>query len=244
MRGIVEKPGEKVCWGVDEGGEDGNEREIREGGTEVATGKKDEADIGERGGEAMRVLFSPTETGEDVHYEREGVEAGDEEEERDERETEVEQDEDGGEAGEGDNRAAGAVASEAEKMDELGDEEGDEAEFGGVVEGEDNIGDTSCEHGGEKEIIFREDFGDIKEAEGDTSDAEEGEEIMLGSENAEDDVDEKERKPEGEPDCGDFRAGRLVSFLVFRAVSFLVLWMVGWIFWRSVFLMGTIRSRN
>lgn len=161
MGGVIEEPGEEVGWDVEKGGENGDEREIGNGGAEVAAGEKCETDGGKSREEVVRVLAVPAITSEDVHGEGDGVEADDEEEERDKRKTEVEEDERAGKASEGGDWAAGAVACEAEEVDDLGGEEGDEAEFRGVVEGENDVGDASREHGGEEEIIFREGFGDV-----------------------------------------------------------------------------------
>lgn len=232
MGGVIEEPGEEVGWDVEKGGENGDEREIGNCGAEVAAGEKCETSGGEGREEVVWVLAVPAITGEDVHSEGDGVEADDEEEERDKRKTEVEEDECAGKASEGGDWAAGAVAGEAEEVDDLGGEKGDEAEFRGVVEGEDDIGDTSREHGGEEEVVFREGFGDVEKAESDAADAEEGEEVVVGRDETEDDVDEGERDPEDDPKWGDFE---LVP-LAFR--------MAGWIFWLLVFLMGAIRSRN
>ncbi len=226
---IIEEPGEEVGWGVEKGGENRDEREVGDCGTEVAAGEKQKAGGGEGGEEAVRFLTAPAKTGEDVHCEGESVEPGDEKKKRDERKTEVEEDECAGKASESGDWAAGAVAGEAEEVDDLGGEEGDEAEFGGVVEGEDNVGDTGREHGGEEEVVFREGFGDVEKAEGDAADAEESEEVVVWREKAEDDVDEGKRDPEDDPEWGDFE---------------LVFWMAGWIFWLLVFLMASIRSRN
>lgn len=232
MGGVIEEPGEEVGWDVEKSGENGDEREIGNCGAEVAAGEKCEAGGGESREEVVRVLAVPAITGEDVHSESDGVEADDEEEERDKRKAEVEEDERAGKASEGGDWAAGAVACEAEEVDDLGGEKGDEAEFGGVVEGEDDVGDTSREHGGEEEVISREGFGDVEKAEGDAADAEEGEEVVVGRDEAEDNVDEGERDPEDDPKWGDFELG----LLMFRVA--------GWIFWLLVFLMAPIRSRN
>ena len=200
MGGVIEEPGEEVGWDVEKGGEDGDEREIGNGGAEVAAREKRETDGGESREEVVRVLAVPAITSEDVHSDGDGVEADDEEEERNERKTEVEEDERAGKASEGGDWAVGAVAGEAEEVDDLGGEEGDEAEFRGVVEGEDDVRDTSREHGGEEEVIFWEGFGDVEKAEGEAADAEESEKVVIGRDETEDNVDEGERDPEDDPE--------------------------------------------
>ena len=93
MGGVIEEPGEEVGWDIEKGGENGDEREIGNGGAEVAAGEKCETDGGESREEVVRVLAVPAITGEDVHTDSDGEEADDEEEERDKRKTEVEEDE-------------------------------------------------------------------------------------------------------------------------------------------------------
>lgn len=89
---------------------------------------------------------------------------------------------------------------EAEKVDDLGGEKGNEADFGGIIEGEDDIGDAGCKHGGEEEVIFREGFGDVEEAEGDAANAEESEKVVVGRDETKNDVDEEKRDPDGGPE--------------------------------------------
>lgn len=179
MGRIIEKPGEKVRGDVEKGGEDGDEREIGEAGADVTTGKKCEAEKGEEGAGIARRGFMPMETGDNVEGESNGVEAGDEEKEWGEREKEIENDKDAGGAGESGEVTAVVRWGETEEMEDLGGEENNEAEFRSIIEGKDDVGNASREHGGEEEIVFREDFGDINETEGDTADAEEGEKIAV-----------------------------------------------------------------
>lgn len=112
---------------------------------------------------------------------------------------------------------------EAEEVDNLGGEEGDEAEFGSVIEGEDDVGDAGGEHGSEQEVVFWEDFGDVEEAEGDAADTEEGEKVAVRGEKAEGDIDEEE----GAPDDGPEEAAEMGDFCQLCGVR-----------------MDTIRSRN
>lgn len=123
--------------------------------------------------------------------------------------------------------------SETKKVDDLGGEEDDEAGFGGVVEGEDDVGDAGREHCGEEEVIFREGFCNVKEAEGDAADAEEGEEVAIRGEKAEGDVDEEKGAPDDNPE--DFRALRVRIFGGVGVLTFRV---------RILVRMDTIRSRN
>ena len=91
MRGIIEKPGEEVGGSVEEGGEDGDEREIGEASTEVATGEEREAKKGEASTEVAGHGFVPVEAGDEIESKSGGVEAGNEEKERNEGEKEVEE---------------------------------------------------------------------------------------------------------------------------------------------------------
>lgn len=200
LRGVVEEPGKEVGGDVEEGGEDGDEGEVREAGTEVAAGEEGEAEKGEMGAEVGRFAVTPAVAGEDVESERNGIKSDDEKKQRDEREKEVKDDDGAGEAGEGDDVAVVVGAFKAIKMDDLGGEEDGETEFGGVVEGENNVGNTSGEHGEEQEAVFGEDFGDIDKTGNDTADAKKNEEVVLGSEETKNNVDEEESDPEGRPD--------------------------------------------
>ena len=89
---------------------------------------------------------------------------------------------------------------ETKKVENLGGEEKDEADFGGVVEGEDEVGDAGREHGSEEEIIFWEGSGGVDEAEDDAADAKEGEKVAVRGEKTEDDVDEEESDPDDKPE--------------------------------------------
>lgn len=93
LGGVIEKPGEKVGWNVEKDGEDGDEGEVGDGGAEVATGEKCEAEEGKSGVEVFRGGFVPVKAGDDVEGEGDSIEAGDEEKQRDEREKEVEENE-------------------------------------------------------------------------------------------------------------------------------------------------------
>lgn len=207
LGGVVEKPGEKVGGDVEKGGEDGDEREVGEAGTEVATGKKHEADASGEGVGIFWFGFMPVEAGDDVERECKSVKPGNEKEERGEGEGEVEDDESPGEAGEDGDWTAVTSAGEAEEMDDLGGEESDETELRGVIEGENDVGDAGREHGGEEEVVLREGFGDVEETEGDAADAKESEEVIVRREETEDDIDEKKRDPDGGPEERDVAGG-------------------------------------
>ena len=146
---IIEEPSEEVSRNIEEGGDDTNKGEVGEAGTEVATGEKDEAGEGEAGAEGFWRGDVPVKAGDDVHGEGDGVESGDEEDERCERKNEVKDNKAGGKAGESTDAGTKRARSQAEKMDDLGGEKEDEADFGGVIEGENNVGNTGREHGGE-----------------------------------------------------------------------------------------------
>lgn len=142
----------------------------------------------------------PAVAGEDVGGEHADVESNDKEDKRNDFENYVDDDEDGGETRKDDDRAFEMVTVEAGEMDDLGGEENSDADRRDVVDGKNNIGDTSCKHGENKEKILGEGFDGVDKAEGDAADAEKDEDVVLGGEETEDDVDEHEDAPDDKPD--------------------------------------------
>lgn len=190
----------------------------------------------------------PAVGGEDVEGDSNGVEPDDEEEERDEGKNEVKYDKRSSEPGEGEDGAFVFGAFEAEEVDDLGGEEDDEAEFGDVVEGKDDVGDAGREHGEDEEEVFREGTGGIDEAEDDAADTEKDEEVVFRGEEAEDDVDKHEDAPEDGPDGRDAVIEARLRVLG-RVLRFAAL--VGALALASIVVLGkvlarmvTIRSRN
>lgn len=203
LRRIVEEPGEKVSWCIEESGKEGDEGEIGDASADVTASEKNEPGEGEGGLGIFWCGAVPVETGEDVYGEGDSIEAGDEKQEWNDRGDEVEDDEEDGETDEDGDLTVAAVGRKAKEVDDLGGEKEDEADFGSVVEGENNVGDTGGEHGGEKEIIFRESFSDVEKTEGDAADTKKRKKVVTGGGEAEDSVDEEERNPESKPEGWD-----------------------------------------
>lgn len=104
-----------------------------------------------------------------------------------------------------------ADAVEADEVDNLGDEEDDNAGFGGVAAGENEVGNTGSEHGSLEEVIFRKFNNGVGEAEEDAAELDDGEEVTFDVDDTEKDNKGVDCDPNGQPvtreDDGGGRGG-------------------------------------
>ena len=175
MGRIIESPSEKVGGFEKEGGENGGAREVGNAGADIAGQKESEAGEGEEREKVVAVLAVPAPRNDDVGGEDGDVKGADYIHERGEVEDHVEDDDGGGEEGENENGETEVWPIETGEMDELGDEENDDAEDKSVVDGEDEVGDGGDEEGELEQMVFRKHPEGIEGAEEDAGEFDESE---------------------------------------------------------------------
>ncbi len=85
-------------------------------------------------------------------------------------------------------------------MDELGDEKTKDADFGGVVDGEDDVGDKSNEKGEAEQTVGMEITDSVEEAEEDAGDFDGSDDWTGRKKNADENYTE-DKKPNPRPRC-------------------------------------------
>ena len=91
---------------------------------------------------------------------------------------------------------------ETGEMKDLDDDKDDNASFGDVVDGENNIGGDGCEHGELEEMVVREHAECIDKTEDDAANADDCKGKAFWGSKAKDDVGKQNPEPDGWPRIG------------------------------------------
>lgn len=102
------------------------------------------------------MFATPVGAAEEIRKKCGNIEPDDEDDVGDDRHDLVHDDEEEAGDGEKDDELREALAVEADEVNDLRGEENGEANRRAIVDGEDDIGDESQDHGGEEEVIVRE----------------------------------------------------------------------------------------
>lgn len=169
MGRVIEEPNEEIGGLIEALVEDAGVGKVGNTDANVAGGEEDETEEGETSTGIFGLLGEPTGAGDNIESEGDGVESANYVEERGELKNGGEGNHDGGEDGKEKNAVFVVLAVDASKVENLSNNERDQAENRGIVEGEDEVGKAGGEKRENKPAVMRKSNDGIDKTEKNTA---------------------------------------------------------------------------